>query len=75
MKFGLFIKEIWAKIAVGTLISVANQFWPLDKKVGAIWQLDRHITIGITSRPSNQHGRDLGRQITLHERGKISPKN
>ena len=37
--------------------------------------MDRHITIGITSRPSDQHGRDLGRQITLHEGGEISPKN
>nr|CAN63082.1 hypothetical protein VITISV_016843 [Vitis vinifera] len=48
---------------------------PLDKKLGAIRPLDRHITIGITSRPSDQHGRDLGRQITLHEGGEISPKN
>ena len=45
------------------------------KKLGAIWPLDRHITIGITSRPSDQHERDLGRQITLHEGGEISPKN
>ena len=43
--------------------------------MGAIWPLDRHITIGIASRPSDQHGRDLGRQITLHEGGEISPKN
>ena len=43
--------------------------------MGAIWPLDRHITIGITSRPLDQHGRDLGRQITLHEGGEISPKN
>ena len=43
--------------------------------MGAIWPLDRHITIGITSRPLDQHGRDLGRQITLYERGEISPKN
>ena len=45
------------------------------KKLGAIWLLGRHITIGITSRPSDQHERDLGRQITLHEGGEISPKN
>ena len=45
------------------------------KKLGAIWPLDRHITIGITSRPSDQHGRDLGLQIMLHEGGEISPKN
>ena len=44
------------------------------KKLGAIWPLDRHITIGITSRPSDQHGCDLGRQIMLHEGGEISPK-
>ena len=43
--------------------------------MGAIGPLDRHITIGITSRPSDQHGRDLGCQITLHEGGEISPKN
>ena len=43
--------------------------------MGAIWLLDRHITIGITSRPSDQHMRDLGRQITLHEGGEILPKN
>ena len=43
--------------------------------MGTIWPLDRHITIGITSRPSDQHGRDLGRQITLHEGGEISQKN
>ena len=41
----------------------------------AILPLDRHITIGITSKPLDQHGRDLGRQITLHEGGEISPKN
>ena len=75
MKFGIFIEEIWAKIVVGTLISIENQFWPLDKKLGAIWLLDCHITIGITSRSSDQHGSDLGRQITLHEGGEISPKN
>ena len=45
------------------------------KKLGAIWPLDRYITIGITSRPSDQHGRDLGLQIMLHEGGEISPKN
>ena len=45
------------------------------KKLGAIWPLDRHITIGITSRLSDQHGRDLGHQITLHEGGEISQKN
>ena len=43
--------------------------------MGAIWPLDRHITIGITSRPSDQHGCDLCRQITLHKGGEISPKN
>ena len=41
----------------------------------AILPLDRHITIGITSKPLDQHGRDLGCQITLHEGGEISPKN
>ena len=43
--------------------------------MGAIWLLDRHITIGITSRLLDQHGRDLDRQITLHEGGEILPKN
>ena len=45
------------------------------KKLGAIGPLDRHITIGITSRPSDQHGRNLSCQITLHEGREISPKN
>ena len=36
------------------------------KKLGAIWPLDRHITIGITSRSSDQHGLDLNHHITLH---------
>ena len=77
------IDEIWAiyKRNLGqnsrwnVNLSLQINFGHWIKKLGAIWQLDRHITIGITSRPSNQHGRDLGRQITLHERGKISPKN
>ena len=45
------------------------------KKLGAIWPLDHHITIGITSRPSDQHGRDMSHQIMLHEGEEISPKN
>ena len=77
------IDEIWAiyKINLGQ-----NSRWNINlpfkinfgrwiKKLGAIWPLDHHITIGITSRSSDQHGRDLGRQITLHEGEEISPKN
>ena len=77
------IDEIWAiyKINLGQ-----NSRWNINlllkinfsrwiKKLGAIGPLDRHITIGITSRPADQHGRDLGRQITLHEGGEISQKN
>ena len=77
------IDEIWAiyKINLGQ-----NSRWNINlpfkinfgrwiKKLGAIWPLDHHITIGITSRSSDQHGRDLGRQITLHEGREISPKN
>ena len=45
------------------------------KKLGAIWPLDRYITVGITSRSLDQHGCDLGHQITLHEEEKISLKN
>ena len=47
----------------------------MDKKLGAIWPLDCHITIGITSRPLDQHGCDLGSQIMLHKGGEISQKN
>ena len=50
----------------------------MDHKLGAIWSLDPFITVEIQFWPSNQHGRDLGRQIML-ERGPIfrkqSPKN
>ena len=73
MKFGLFIEEIWAKIAIETLIYFWKSILAVIKKLGAIWPLDHYITVGITSRPSDQHGRDLGSRITLHEEGGISP--
>ena len=56
-------------------LSLKINFGSWIRKLGAIWPLDRYITIGITSRSSNQHERDLGRQITLHEGEEISSKN
>ena len=77
------IDEIWvicrrnlgqnSRWNINLLLKINFSRW--IKKLGAIGPLDRHITIGITSRPSDQHGHDLGRQITLHEGGEISPKN
>ena len=56
-------------------LSLKINFGRWIKKLGSIEPLDRHITIGIISRPSDQHERDLGHQIMLHEEGEISPKN
>ena len=77
------IDEIWViykrnlgqNIRWNINLSLKINFGRWIKKLGAIGPLDRHITIRIISRPLDQHGRDLGHQITLHEGGEISPKN
>ena len=54
-------------------VTIEIQFWSLDHKLGAIWSLDLFITIEIQFWLSDQHERDMVRQITL-ERGLIFHK-
>ena len=58
---------------INLLLKINFSHW--IKKLEAIWQFDHYITVGIAVGPLDQHRRDLGRQITLHEGGDTSPKN
>ena len=46
----------------------------MDHNLEAIWPLDLFVNVGIQIWALDQHGRDLGRQITLEREGRFSQK-
>ena len=66
------LEAIWP---LDLFVNVGIQIWPSDHNLEAIWPLDLFVNVGIQIWALDQHGRDLGRQITLEREGRFFAKN
>ena len=66
------MEAIWP---LDLFVNVGIQIWPSNHNLEAIWLLDLFVNDGIQIWALDQHGRDLGCQITLEREGRFFAKN